>query len=54
MVLILEGFMCLVLARSFEGAYMGKKIGKEVFMSYLNGVGEKEKLMLKHSFVVIV
>lgn len=46
--------MCSVLERCFEGAYMGKEIGKEVFTSDLNGLREKEKLMLRHSFVVMV
>lgn len=46
--------MYSVLARCFEGAFMGREKGKEVFTSDLNRVGEKEKLMLRHSLVVML
>jgi len=33
---------------------MGREVGKEIFMSNLNELGEKEKLTLSHSFVAMV
>lgn len=46
--------MKLILARCFEDSYMGREMGKEILTSDLNGVGEKEKLTFRHSFVVML